>query len=415
MHLLAALVLAALPSVVTMEDALRIFRERGFDLLIAEAQIAAAQGDVAAARAIPNPQLSGSLGRSFGYDASACAGCSATAWAVGLTDPAAISDLLTGKRGLRADVARAALAAVRHSRDDALRTLGLQVRQAMLDAALQQAQRDLARELAESTERTRALDERRMRAGAISEAELARAEVAALEAQQGVDLAEQALRAALLQVSFLLGSRDPDAEFALDPELLERPLPAELPTLDRLADEALGRRPDLRSAAAQEERARAATGLARRQALPDVALSAQYQQQGSGQNALQPPTVTFGVQLPLPLFYRQQGEIARGEAEVRAQRAAAEKLRAQALVDVKLAWAAVDTNRRLVERMRARLLERSRRTRDLVQVQYEKGAASLLELLDAQRVWAQTRAEYLKDLHDFWLALFQLDAAVGRT
>ena len=415
MHLLAALVLAALPSVVTMEDALRIFRERGFDLLIAEAEIAAAQGDVAAARAIPNPQLSGSLGRSFGYDASACAGCSATAWAVGLTDPAAISDLLTGKRGLRADVARAALAAVRHSRDDALRTLGLQVRQAMLDAALQQAQRDLARELAESTERTRALDERRMRAGAISEAELARAEVAALEAQQGVDLAEQALRAALLQVSFLLGSRDPDAEFALDPELLERPLPAELPTLDRLADEALGRRPDLRSAAAQEERARAATGLARRQALPDVALSAQYQQQGSGQNALQPPTVTFGVQLPLPLFYRQQGEIARGEAEVRAQRAAAEKLRAQALVDVKLAWAAVDTNRRLVERMRARLLERSRRTRDLVQVQYEKGAASLLELLDAQRVWAQTRAEYLKDLHDFWLALFQLDAAVGRT
>ena len=415
MHLLAALVLAALPSVVTMEDALRIFRERGFDLLIAEAEIAAAQGDVAAARAIPNPQLSGSLGRSFGYDASACAGCSATAWAVGLTDPAAISDLLTGKRGLRADVAHAALAAVRHSRDDALRTLGLQVRQAMLDAALQQAQRDLARELAESTERTRALDERRMRAGAISEAELARAEVAALEAQQGVDLAEQALRAALLQVSFLLGSRDPDAEFALDPELLERPLPAELPTLDRLADEALGRRPDLRSAAAQEERARAATGLARRQALPDVALSAQYQQQGSGQNALQPPTVTFGVQLPLPLFYRQQGEIARGEAEVRAQRAAAEKLRAQALVDVKLAWAAVDTNRRLVERMRARLLERSRRTRDLVQVQYEKGAASLLELLDAQRVWAQTRAEYLKDLHDFWLALFQLDAAVGRT
>ena len=59
--------------------------------------------------------------------------------------------------------------------------------------------------------------------------------------------------------------------------------------------------------------------------------------------------------------------------------------------------------------------EKDRRTRDLVQVQYEKGAASLLELLDAQRVWAQTRAEYLKDLHDFWLAVFQLDAAVGRT
>lgn len=114
-------------------------------------------------------------------------------------------------------------------------------------------------------------------------------------------------------------------------------------------------------------------------------------------------------------FYRQPGEIARAQAEVRSQSVAREKLRAQALLDVQEARAAVDANRRLVERMRARLLERASRTRDLVQVQYEKGAASLLELLDAQRVWAQTRAEYLKDLHDFWLAVFQLDAAVGRT
>ena len=78
------------------------------------------------------------------------------------------------------------------------------------------------------------------------------------------------------------------------------------------------------------------------------------------------------------------------------------------------ATAAVDANRRLVQRLRTRLLGRARRVRDLVQVQYEKGAASLLELLDAQRTWAQTYGEYLKDVHDFWLSLFRLDAVVGR-
>src|SRR5262249_58025092 len=161
------------------------------------------------------------------------------------TDPGALSDLVTGKRGLRVDVARAALAATRLSRDDALRTLSFQVRQAMLDAALQQAQLELSRELAASTERTRALNERRMRAGAISEAELARAEVAALQAQQGVDLAAEALRVGRLQVSFLLGAREPDADFAVDPELLERPLPEETPDLDALGREALERRADL--------------------------------------------------------------------------------------------------------------------------------------------------------------------------
>ena len=308
------------------------------------------------------------------------------------------------------------MAAAKRSRDDALRTLLLTVRQAVLDGALQQSQLALARELAESTERTRALDEKRLRSGAVSEAELARAEVAALQAQQGVDLAEQASSAARLQIAFLLGVRDPaPEEFTIDLALFDRALPEAGPSIDVLGREALENRPDLLAAAAQEARARAALALARRQRVPDVALSAQYAQEGSGQNALQPPTLTFGAQLPLPIFYRQSGEIARAEADLRAQRIQQEKLRAQALIDVQQASAAVEANRRLVQRLRTRLLGRARRVRDLVQVQYEKGAASLLELLDAQRTWAQVHADYLRDVRDFWLSVFRLDAAVGRT
>ena len=403
-----------LPTVITIDDALRIFRERGFDLLIADAQVAAAEGDATAAAAIANPQIGATLGRSFDYDARACPGCSATAWAVSLTDPSALSDLLTGKRGLRVDVARAAVEAARRSRDDAMRTLSLQVRQAVLDAALQQAQLALARELAESTERTRALDQRRLESGAVSEAELARAEVAALQAQQGVDLDEQALIAGKLQLAFLLGLREPPPEFAVDSTLFDRALPEADLRPDALAQEALEERPDLLAAAAQEARAEAVLALARRQRVPDVALTVQYTQEGSGQNALQPPTLIFGAQVPLPIFYRQSGEIARAEADLRAQRTSRDKLRAQALSDVRQAIAAVDANRRLAQRLRTRMLGRARRVRDLVQVQYEKGAASLLELLDAQRTWAQTYGDYLKEVHDFWLSVFRLDAVVGR-
>jgi outer membrane protein, heavy metal efflux system len=414
--LIAAMIAALpLPSVLGMDEALRIFRERGFDLLLADAQVAAAQGEVSVAGAVANPQLSGSVGKSFGYDPRACPGCSAIAWSAGVTDPSALSDLLSGKRGLRLDAARAALSAARQSREDALRTLSLQVRLALLDAGLARAQQDLARELSASTERTRALDERRLRAGAISEAELARAEVAALESLQAADLADQALRAAKLQVAFLLGVREPGADFEIDPAVLDAPLPSATASLEALANEALEKRPDLLAAARQQARAEATLALARRQRLPDISLSAQYQQEGSGQSALQPPTLTVGAQVPLPIFYRQQGEIARAEADLRAQRVTLEKLRAQALLDVQAAHGAVRANRLLVDRMRSRLLDRASRVRDLVQVQYEKGAASLLELLDAQRTWAQTRAEYLKDLHDLWLSLYQLDAAVGRS
>jgi cobalt-zinc-cadmium efflux system outer membrane protein len=63
--------------------------------------------------------------------------------------------------------------------------------------------------------------------------------------------------------------------------------------------------------------------------------------------------------------------------------------------------------------MESRLLERARRARDLVRIQYEKGAASLLELLEAERSLIATQTEYLQDLSDYWNAVFQIEAAVG--
>jgi cobalt-zinc-cadmium efflux system outer membrane protein len=413
-HFLLAIAFA-MPSVMTMDDALKLFRERGFDLLLSDAQVAMALGDERAAHAVANPQLGISAGKSFDYDASACPGCSATAFSIGLTDPSALSDLFTGKRGLRIDTARAALSAAKRSREDALRTLSLQVRQTLLDAALQTAQRDFALELAGSSGRTLALVQKRFDAGAISEAELSRIEVAALEAQQAGDLAEQQARAARLQLAYLLGVREILPDFAVDPMILEKPLPQAQDTLESSSRQAIASRPDLLGAQQQVERAQSALTLARRQRIPDVAVSAQYNQEGSGNSALQPPTLTIGLQLGVPVFYQQQGEIAHAEADVQTQQLTFEKARAQALLDVQSAHAAAAANRKLVERMQTRLLDRAKRARDLVQVQYEKGAASLLELLDAQRTWAQTHAEYLKDLHDFWLATYQLDAAVGRT
>src|SRR5229473_2079220 len=155
-----------LPAVLTLPEALRIFHERSFDLLLADAQVAASRGDQAAAGA--------------------------------------------------------AVEAARLSRDDAERTLRLALQQAVVDAALQRAQLDLAGELRDFARQTEQLDQTRYRVGAISEAELARAQVALLEAEQAVDLAQQADRAARAGVAFLLAVRGPLPDFRIDPELLEQ-------------------------------------------------------------------------------------------------------------------------------------------------------------------------------------------------
>ena len=67
-----------------------------------------------------------------------------------------------------------------------------------------------------------------------------------------------------------------------------------------------------------------------------------------------------------------------------------------------------------LDRMESSLLQRAKRARELVGIQYEKGAASLLELLDAQRTLIATNVEYLQDLTDYWTAVFQIEQAVGR-
>jgi len=56
---------AQIPAELSLETALRIFRERGFDLIIAEAAVESATGDVRVAGAVPNPALGLSLIRSF--------------------------------------------------------------------------------------------------------------------------------------------------------------------------------------------------------------------------------------------------------------------------------------------------------------------------------------------------------------
>jgi cobalt-zinc-cadmium efflux system outer membrane protein len=408
---------AEIPSPLHMGDAVRIFRERGFDLLIADAATESARGDLKTAQAFPNPAVTAAGGRSFTYDPGRCdhPGCSATSVAAGLSDQGLIADLLIGKRRLKIDVAHEALAAAERSREDAARVLLATVKQQYIQTVLARVLLDFARETAHSLGETWRLVIDRLRAGDVSEADAARAETAKLEAEQAVDAAGQQLAAAQAQLAFLLAVRGAVPAFEVDERLPVPRTPAALAGttpagLIALAEE---HRPDLAAAAAQARSAEAALALARRQRLPDVALTGNYQQEGRGQDALQPPTATFGVQLPLPILDRNQGGIARSESQLRSQRLLRDKLDAQITADVRTAWATFAAARARAERAQSALVESARRARDLVAYQYQKGAVSLFERLDAERVYVAAVVESFQALADFWTSLYQLEASVG--
>lgn len=199
---------------------MRTFRAQGLDLLIADPAVAGAAGDERAARAMANPSLSLGAGRTSTYEPAACPGCSDKLYSAGLSDDGAVFDSLAGKRRLRIEVARAALAAARRSRADAERTVGLAVKQQYLANCLAKASIGFARQNAEATAATLRLVEVRFHAGAVSEADVARAESAKLEADQAVDQAEQTLQQAKVTLAFLLGVRDGMPEFDVSDEFL---------------------------------------------------------------------------------------------------------------------------------------------------------------------------------------------------
>ncbi len=409
-----------LPAVLSMAEALRIFRARGLDLLIAEAAVKSAEGDVAVAGAVPNPVGTAGYGRVLNYDPGGCDQCSANYWAVGLSDSAAIEDAISGKRGLRLKVARNALAAAKLSRVDAQRTLEFQVKSAYVQIAQAVLSYRFAKEVVDSNEKTLELFQARYKGGAINEGDLARVETQKLESDQALDAANEAVRQSRVALAFLIGVRGAVPDFDVDTSALTFAAPQGLvdASEEGLLRSAFERRPDLVAAGYQKASAQASIELARRQKLPDITLSVNYSQTGTGATpaggAISPPTLVFGVSAPLPVFYQMQGELRKAEAAYDTNALGQAKATAQVVSDVASGFAAYVAAKQLVQRMESGgLLKSAKTARDITRLQFEKGAAGLTDLLDAQRAYIATNVEYIQDVANYWTAVFQLEQAVG--
>lgn len=408
----------AIPSVLTIDAALKLFRERGFDLLIADASVLGAEGDEIAAGAVANPVIGVGVTKVFSYSASgvdSCGGCSSIGFAIGVSDNGALMDVFVGKRPLRLKVARAALAVARTAKEDARRLLELQLKTSVAHLAAAQEAVELAKDIAAAQTQTFEIGKLKY-PKVINEGELARIQTAKLEADQQVDLAINNERVNRASIAFLLGVRGAVAPFKAEASTIKFAVPAKLASVteESLVRDAQASRPDVKIAGLQLDRSEAAIDLARRYRYPDIALSLQYSQIGTGQNALAPPAVTFGVTIPFPLFYNQGGEIKRAQADYGVQSVVKKRVEAQVVSDVLQAYANFQASKATVERMESGgLLESAKKARDITQIQFNAGQTTLLDNLDATRTYIGVNVEYVNDRLAYWTAVFQLEAAVG--
>jgi cobalt-zinc-cadmium efflux system outer membrane protein len=400
-----------LPATLTLDQAVSIFRERGYDLLIADATVRTAEGNLQSAAQIANPSIALAYGRSFGVPES-----ESNAYSASLNDSGALLDTIAvGKRRLRIEVAQAALDSTKYSRTDSERTLVATLKQAWVSVVATKKQLDINADILKSIEDTEALVATRYRLGVISEADLAVQKTATYEAAQQVEIARQAYEQAKVALTFLLGVRGQTPAYEIDLGLFDTKPAADISnaTLDSLHALANDHRPDVLAQRKQVERAEASIRSTQRQVVPDFALGVGYAQQGIGTAAVTPPTLSFDLTFSPPIFYHLEGELSQARADLRTQEVTLAKVEAQMLSDVDSSFSAFSAARRRLYRLDNGYLEQARLARDLTKIQYEKGAASLVELLAAQRQYVTTVSEYIQAENDFWTAVFLIEEATG--
>lgn len=329
---------------------------------------------------------------------------------------------LAGRRRLRTGAADASVEAARARLDDARRLLTLEVQRAYFQAVLAVADREVSQASLEEIDRAIGLNRSRFEEGEISGGDLRRLRVERLRFVDDVFAAELALRNARSALLALLNVTELAQPFEVT-EPLAPPSggsPAAAPGAPEavllatvgaqgpaLTADALVRRPDVAATQRDVVRADTETRLQRALRTPNITLGGGYKRD-FGTSAL-----VVGATVPLPLFNRNPGGVARAEAERQQAASRARAVEITVRLDVQRAVNALDINRARVRYIEREYLATARESRDIVLASYKLGAADLIDFLDAQRAFRDTVRTYNRALYEQRISMFELAAAAA--
>jgi len=284
------------------------------------------------------------------------------------------------------------------------RSLTFNVSQQFVAVLLAQATIDLAEKDVGSFKQTVDIGQAQYKAGAISEGDYLMIKLQLLQFQSDIAQAKLAKVTALATLHQFLGYATVPDDFDVDGTLTYEQLHSGLDTLKALA---LKTRPDLLAAQRNVTASISAEKLAEANGKVDVAGTVDYSHV-SDANAL-----SFFVSVPLPIFNKNQGEIARTKAVITQSQAQQTAASDQVLNDVLTAYETLHTNDQIIQLYQSGYLADSKTSLDISDYAYHRGATSLLDFLDAERTYRATQLAYLQSLAAYMTALEQLREAVG--
>jgi len=386
----------------SMNEALGLFVSQNLDVLIAKYGIEYTKGQEVTARLFPNPLLS--VGTLSSYTQGRTLSNSGQLF----TQVAQLFEL-AGKRGYRIESAGFGTQSAEAAFEDAVRLLGLTVKDSYYRVQLAQRRLVLAEENRERFSRILDINTIRFKKGYIAEVDLIRIRLQMVDFQSQVIQSLQEVESSKGELRQLL-RLSPNTVLELTTELGFRRID---PDIEKLRVAALAVRPDIRAKRYTFSQRESDLKLAKAYRIPDVTIGAGYAVQGA-QGPDNPGQVALNAGIPLPLFNRNQGGIRQAEVSLQAAGADLDKTVNRVENEVEVAYLNLLQSRRLVEAYFGEVLEDARSTFSIVERAYERGGATILDLLDAARTSRTIQQNYIEALFDYQHHLFQLESAVGQ-
>lgn len=385
-----------------LTEAIALFLKQNLDLLIARYGIEYSKGQQITARLFPNPVAQ------FGNVASFTQGNTLAKTGAFTMQVQQLFEL-AGKRGYRIESAGFGVQSAEADFEDAVRLLGFTIKDAYYRVLVAQRRLALAEENRDRFARILDVNTIRFKKGYIAEVDLIRIRLQVVDFQSQVIESIQEGESARADLRQLL-RLSPASKLELTTEMDYRRVD---PDMGKLRSLALDVRPDIRSRRAVVAQREADLKLAKAFRVPDVTIGAGYAVQGSrGPDNQQMGILNLGV--PLPLFNRNQGGIVQAEVGVQSAQAELDRTVNQVENQVDVAYRNLLQSRRLVEAYLAGVLEDARSTFTIVERAYERGGATILDLLDAARTSRTIQQNFIEALFSYQRNLFQLESSVGQ-
>jgi cobalt-zinc-cadmium efflux system outer membrane protein len=308
------------------------------------------------------------------------------------------------KRQARYQAAKDVTAQTRSLVADNERGLTYQVATLFVNVQLAESTIDLAQQDLKSFQQTVDIGEFQFKAGGISENDYLMIEVQLLQFQTDLESAQLARAQGLSDLRQLLGYESVSADYDVVDAFDYLPMKG---NLEDLQMQALQNRPDLRAAVQGVTVANSAYVLAKADGKQDVTVTGNYSHV-NGINA-----ATFYASIPLAIFNRNQGEIARTKSVITQSQEQQAFTNGQVLTDVKDAYEGLKSNDRVVLLYRDKYRDIAKRSRDIADYAYHRGGIPLLAFLDAERSYRAAELGYRQTLAAYLLAVEQLREAVG--